>query len=379
MINNTTKVNTKLKVVIATGGTGGHIFPALALVEMLKRDRNWYLILADKRFLNFKSQFSEDLNYKIIFSSALTGNCFVKIFGAIKILYGTLQAMIEIFKSKPDILVSFGGYPSFPTMVACCLLKVPILIHEPNSIIGRASKLFLKLAVAISVSFKKTKGLEKINRKKLFYTGTPIRQEVLAARKNKYPALSSKSKIHILILGGSQGAKVFSEIVPEAILLLEPNLRKRLYIHQQCRAENFEDLKIFYKKNKIQAEVKTFFGNIGQEFKKAHLIISRSGALTVSELITTGRPALLVPFVFATDNHQFFNAEELRKNKAAMVILEKQFTPKYLAKILQNILHKPSMLVTFAKNAKEMFKDWNNSFYDLVKNSVQQLKSYGKF
>ncbi|NRA73987.1 MAG: undecaprenyldiphospho-muramoylpentapeptide beta-N-acetylglucosaminyltransferase [Rickettsiales bacterium] len=382
-MSTTNKKNTQskeqYKVVVATGGTGGHIFPALALDEMLQQDKNLCLILADKRFLNFKSQFSKNLKYKIIVSSSLSGNIFKKLFGALKILFGVLHATILMFQFKPDILVSFGGYPSFPTMVAAVLLRVPILIHEPNSIVGRASKCFLNLAVAVSLCFKETKGVDNMSPKKIFYPGTPMRSEILAARKHRYPILSARGKIYILVLGGSQGAKIFSDVIPKAILLLEPSLRNRIYVYHQCRAENFQNLKVFYKQNKIHAEVKTFFDDIGQKFARSHLIISRSGALTVSELIALGRPAILVPFTFATDNHQFFNARELEKKKAATIILEKNFAPDYLALKLQDLLNNSKKLPSFAGNARKMFKDWNNSFYNLVKNCIQQLKYRGKF
>jgi UDP-N-acetylglucosamine--N-acetylmuramyl-(pentapeptide) pyrophosphoryl-undecaprenol N-acetylglucosamine transferase len=369
----------KFKLAIATGGTGGHIFPALALVEMLEKDGQVYLILADKRFLNFKSQFPKNLNYKIIHSSSLAGSIVSKIAGAMYILFGVLQAMRALYKEKPDLLVSFGGYPSFPTMVAAVMLKIPLLIHEPNSIIGRASKLFINFATAISISFKDTKGLNEASPEKLFHTGTPIRSKILAARKMKYPALTANGKIHILILGGSQGARIFGDVIPEAVVLLKGALKRRLFIHQQCRPEGLETLKAFYKHNKLHSEVKSFFDNIEQELGKAHLIIARSGALTVSELIAVGRPSVLVPFAAAMDNHQAFNALELEKNKAATVILEGQFTPKNLARILQNLLNKPRLLSTSADNAKAMFKDWNNSFYDLVKTCVQDQDSHGNF
>jgi UDP-N-acetylglucosamine--N-acetylmuramyl-(pentapeptide) pyrophosphoryl-undecaprenol N-acetylglucosamine transferase len=361
----------KFKIAIATGGTGGHIFPALALVEMLEKDRQAYLILADRRFLNFKSQFPKNLNYKIIHSSSLAGAPISKIAGAMQILFGILQAMLAMYKDKPDLLVSFGGYPSFPTMVAARMLRIPLLIHEPNSIVGRASKLFLKSAAAVSISFKNTTGLNGANPERLFHTGTPIRSKILAARKMKYPALTTNGKIHILILGGSQGAKIFGDVIPEAVVLLEEKLKRRLSIHQQCRPEGLETLKAFYKHNNLRAEVKSFFDNIEQGLGKAHLIIARSGALTVSELIAVGRPSLLVPFAAAMDNHQAFNAMELEKNKAAVVILEEHFTPKNLARTLQNIFNKPRFLSASAGNAKAMFKDWNNSFYDLVKTCVQ--------
>jgi UDP-N-acetylglucosamine--N-acetylmuramyl-(pentapeptide) pyrophosphoryl-undecaprenol N-acetylglucosamine transferase len=369
----------KSKIAIATGGTGGHIFPAIALVEMLNMDEQEHLILADNRFLNFKSQFPENLNYKIINSSSLSGNIILKILGVLRIFVGISQALFMMFKFRPNLLVSFGGYPSFPTMIAAIIARVPILIHEPNSIVGRASKVFLKFAKAVSVSFKGTNGLRSLDKKKLFYTGTPIRSKLLEARKISYPALGDKDKIHILILGGSQGAKVFSEVIPNAIVLLEEKLKKKLFLHQQSRAESLQEIKDFYKKNKIQAEIKSFFDNIGQEFAKAHLIISRSGALTVSELIAVGRPAILIPFPFAMDNHQFFNAKELEKNKVATIILEKDFTAEKLKLTLQNILSNKPALTASAVFARKMFNDWNNSFYRLMKTCVQECDDHGKF
>lgn len=360
-------------VLIATGGTGGHIFPALAFVENLDKVKYKYLLLADKRFLNFKSQIHEGLQYKIIKSSSLVGGLAQKLFSLLRILIGTIQSLWIIFRLRPIVTVSFGGYPTFPVMVASKLCRVPLIIHEPNALVGLSSRYFVRGALAVSLAFKHTKGVENVDQKKLYYTGNPTRKLVLAARKYQYVKHKKGGKFNILVLGGSQGAKIFSSVIPKAIALLDDKIKSCIRIHQQCRIECMENLKLAYASTNVFAQVKRFFDNVGHEYKWAHLIIARAGALTVSELITVGRPSVLVPFAAAADNHQMANARELEKDKAAWVLSEAEFHPETLAKLLKDLIANPKLLSDYAANAREMFRGSNDSFCKMFESCVQSI------
>lgn len=364
----------EIKILISTGGTGGHIFPALAFIEDLDKSKYKYLLLADSRFLNFQSQIKDSIRYQIILSSPLaSGGIFKKLFGILKILIGIIQTIYVIFVTKPVMTISFGGYPSFPIMCASKLCGVPIIIHEPNALVGLSSKYFARSALAISVAFKNTKGLENVDQSKIYYTGTPKRQSILMARKYKYDQYKKGEEFNILVLGGSQGARIFSDVIPRAMALLDDKTRKRISLQQQCRPECIDDLRLAYESIGVSAYIKRFFDDMGKAFKKAHLVIARAGALTVSELITVGRPAILVPFANAADNHQLFNAKELEKEKAAWVLTEAEFYPENLAQMLTDLIAHPTILRSYAANARKLFKESNDSFYKMFESCVQSI------
>ena len=259
-------------------------------------------------------------------------------------------------------------------MVASKLCNVPIIIHEPNALVGLSSRYFVCSALGVSLAFKNTKGVEKVDKKKIYYTGNPTRQLILAVRKYKYVKYKKGEKFNILVLGGSQGARIFSDVIPQAIALLDNKTKSCIRMHQQCRPEYIENLKLAYESIDVYAKVSRFFDNVGQEFKWAHLVIARSGALTVSELIAVGRPAILVPFAAAADNHQLANARELETNQAAWVLTESEFHPEVLAKLLKNFIAHPAKLSGCSANARQMFKESNNSFYKMFQNCVQSIK-----
>jgi len=354
------------KFIIATGGTGGHIFPALALLKKLKSKNHKSLVVADSRFLNFKDQIPQDVDYKVISSSAFTGNIFSKIIASIKITVGIIQALLIIWRYKPNMVLSFGGYISFPTMVAAVILRVPLFIHEQNSVIGKANRMLFKWTDLISISFEKTHGLGEIDQEKTFVTGSPVKDEIIKIRNKSYPIIKPNKKINILVLGGSQGARILSKIVPQAIICLDERIKKHIEVFQQCRQEDLLTVQEKYDEHGIKAHTATFFNDIPKKLAESNLVICRSGASTVSELIAAGRPAIFVPLAIAADNHQYFNAKAVSDKNAAWILEEEEFNTTNLSMLLTKLLNEPVILTKAAVNIESLFIDSGNKLLNLI-------------
>jgi UDP-N-acetylglucosamine--N-acetylmuramyl-(pentapeptide) pyrophosphoryl-undecaprenol N-acetylglucosamine transferase len=353
-----------MRIVIATGGTGGHIFPALSLLEEIKRKKYSYLIVADKRFNNFRNAMSNDLNVKIVQSAGFSGTVINRVMSLFRLFYGTIQAILIFKKFKPNIVVSFGGYPAIPSMLSAKIMKIPLVIQEPNSVVGQASKVFLGSAAAVACSFEHTKGINKASN--TYLTGTPVRSSILAVRKKPYPKLSNASKINILIIGGSQGAKILGQVLPLAFAKLPENIQKRLQIVQQVRSEDIEAVRKIYKKHDIDAKIESFFVDMDKKLAETHLVICRAGATTIAELIAVGRPSVLVPIAASKENHQVLNAEWLVTNNAGWMIAEKDFSVDKCAKKLERILTDYKTIESFAQQARGLFLDSSNILLMLV-------------
>lgn len=356
----------KHKFIIATGGTGGHIFPAITLLEKLRMRGHECLIVADDRFLNFRKSLPKDIEYKTIATGSVSGSLLKKLLSIIKIEWGIFQALFIILRYKPKMVISFGGYVSFPTMVAALLTRTPLFIHEQNAVIGKSNRVLLKWADIISVAFYRTGKIYQHKCNKLYITGNPVRADIIDIRGKKYPKITPSSKIKILILGGSQGAKILSKILPEAIKCLDGDLKKRIEIFQQCRAEDLDHLCEEYKKSNIKANVDVFFNDMAEKLSEANLVICRSGAGTVSELIAAGRPAIFVPLPSAADNHQYFNAEAVSDNFASWIIEQKDFTAKSLSNLLSELFGDPSLLSKAAEQMRSQFNDTTNELINLI-------------
>jgi len=352
--------------IIATGGTGGHIFPALSLCKHLKSKGFSCFVLADKRFLNFQEKIPKNLQYKIISTAPLTGNILKILVSLVKIVIGVTTATFIILKKKPKMIISFGGYPSFPTMLAAVLLRKPLLIHEQNSVVGRANQHFIRWADIISVPFQNIKGLERISKSKIHVSGNPVDRSISKIGESDYPDISKDGKVNLLVLGGSQGARILSRVIPCAIKKLKPSIRSRLHIVQQCRKEDITGVENAYKSLSVECTISSFFVDVDQKLKDAHLIIARSGASTVSELIAAGRPAILVPIAISNENHQFLNAKVLSDNNAAWILEEREFNDENLSKKLTYLLSNPSSLKEAGANARSLFTDSNKNMLELI-------------
>ena len=360
-------MNKTLKVVMVTGGTGGHIFPGLALADVMNERHHNCLILADKRFLNYKTQVPEYLSYKIVPSGSFSGNIFTKIISLFKIAFGVIYSMKIYFTYKPDIVIGFGGYTTFPGVVAAKILQIPIIIHEQNAVIGTANRFLIKWADIIALTFNNTIGIDK-NDNRIEIVGNPVRRDIQRLRDVPYTVPTSNSTINIVITGGSQGATIFSKVLPDALSLLNQKLQKRVKVFQQCRTDDLVVVKDRYNKLGIEAVVEKFFDNMPKLLAQSHIVFSRAGASIISELTAIGRPSVLVPIKNSIGNHQYLNAKMLESNKAAWLINEQEFNPDSCAKLLQELLQDQDKLIFAANNSRALYTNANVKLANIVVN-----------
>ncbi len=341
----------KKVVVIAAGGTGGHLFPAAAFAEEMFR-RDWrVLLMTDARGRRYAQGFPAE-RIEDVPAASLAFNPLTIIPSLFKIARGIDMAKKRFVEWKPALVAGFGGYPSFPALVAARMQHVPIIIHEQNSVLGRVNRAMASRAEIVACGFDRLDRLPKEAEQRKRVVGNPVRLPILAARERPYPEPPAGGRLNLLIIGGSQGARLFGEVIPAAIALLPQKLRERLDVVHQVREEQVKDAEKVYKKASVKAEVSPFFTDMGQRLGAAHLVISRAGASSVTELQVAGRPAILVPFAAAADDHQTANAEGLTAVGAADVFTEQDFQPGALAATLERRLADPHGLAVRAAAAR---------------------------
>ncbi len=331
-------------VVLSAGGTGGHLFPAQALAGELARRGREIVVMTDARFAHYATAFPQ-ARILTVPSSPLNS-----IAAPFAILAGIAAAFVKLTLLKPAAVVGFGGYPSVPVMLAARLARLPTAIIEQNAVVGRANRLVMNQVRRIAAAFPIARFAPK-DRTKIVLTGNPLRPEVTALWGAPYPSLQPDGPLRVLVFGGSQGARVFSETVPAAITQLGHDLKLRLSIVQQCRAEDIETVRAIYANAEIRAELKPFFADLPQRMAEAHLVIGRSGAGTVAELMAIGRPAILVPLPHAMDDHQTANAQILSRAGAGWLVSQPDLTPDSLARMLTEIFAHPADLADRAAAA----------------------------
>ena len=320
-----------MTIVLAAGGTGGHLFPAEALCGALIARGHKVVVMTDKRSTGYGEIFP-GAEIAIVPSAAFSDrSVFGLMMAQFEILAGIAVSFGKLKALKPSAVVGFGGYPSVPVMLAACLAGLPTAILSPDALLGRANRLLMNYVKAIAANFKLVRFLPR-HPEKIVYTGNPLRPEVIALSRAPYDV--SADTIRILVFGGSQGARVFSERVPDAIDRLPDDLKRRLAIVQQCRPEDLEGVRQVYERMGVKAELAPFFKDMPAQIAKAHLVIARSGAGTVSELACIGRPAILVPLPHALDDNQTPNAEALVAVGGGWRLPQKDFTPEKLAQML---------------------------------------------
>jgi len=340
-------------IVLAAGGTGGHVFPAEALArELLGRGYKLALI-TDRRGGAYGGALGEIETRRVRAGGIAGKGPLAKIRSVAELGLGTLQARRLLKDMRPRAVVGFGGYASIPTMMAAGLLDIPTILHEQNAILGRANRLLAKRAAAIAVSFPESRGIPERDISKVTHTGMPVRSNVLDVRDVPYPTFTDNKSFNILVLGGSQGARVLSEVIPEAIGKLSPGLQSRIKITQQCRPEDLDNVRAQYGALKIDADLESFFDDVPKRLADAHLVISRSGASTVAEILAVGRPALLVPYRYATDDHQSLNAHAVDEVGAGWLIPEVDFTADSLAARLESMFGMKTVLEKAANAARK--------------------------
>lgn len=338
-------------VLLTAGGTGGHLFPAQALASELER-RGWTVELAtDERADKYGTAFPAR-NVHIIASETIRGRNPISLAKtALSLLRGTLQARSVIKSLKPDVVAGFGGYPTFPPMYAARLTKTPSILHEANGVMGRANRLLAKGVTAIATSVPLDTLPEDLAAK-LVETGNPVRDAVLEAAERPYDPPAEGGEFRLLVFGGSQGARFFSDVLPPAIERLPEAFRQRLSIVQQCRPEDLERVQTTYDSLGVKAECAPFFKDMPERIAQAHLVICRSGASSVSELSVLGRPSLLVPLPGAIDQDQAANARVLENAGGAWPIPQSDLGPERLAEEITRFMNTPGMLAEAAAKAR---------------------------
>jgi UDP-N-acetylglucosamine--N-acetylmuramyl-(pentapeptide) pyrophosphoryl-undecaprenol N-acetylglucosamine transferase len=341
-------------VVIAAGGTGGHMFPAQAFADEM-RARGWTIALVtDERGKKYAKEFPADWRLEVeaaTFGSKLPHKL---IESALKLRKGTAEAKRNFEKTKPALIAGFGGYPSYPSLSAARAMGLPIIIHEQNSVLGRVNRLFASSAKFVACGFERLDKLPPGATKR--NVGNPVRNAIKAVREKPYPELSDTGPINLLVTGGSQGARLFGEVIPAAIAKLTPDLRARLHVVQQAREEQVEQVRAAYREANVKATVEPFFSDMQVKLAECHMIIARSGASTVTELAIAGRPSILIPLAIATNDHQTANAEGMVTGAAADVVPEPKFTADMLAPLLTERLSNAGVLKARAKAAWQLGK-----------------------
>ena len=345
-----------LHIVLAAGGTGGHIFPAESLAEELTSLGHRVTMITDKRFADYSSASMKGILGQIplhyIHAGTLGRGAMGRAIGAARIVQGIAQAFILMGRIKPDAVVGFGGYPSFPTMMAATLRRIPTIIHEQNAILGKANRMLASRVESIATSFPATGMIQPENQKKVHLVGNPVRSAVRILHDVDYPQLPQDGMMRLLVTGGSQGAKIFSEIVPAALALLPDGLRQRLRVDQQARAETLDATREHYKTLGVQADLSPFFADVPVRLAASHLVIARSGASTIAELTCAGRPSILIPYPESADDHQMVNARAVEDAGGAWVMPQDSFTAEALAARLEAFLTLPSSLAKAAQSAR---------------------------
>lgn len=345
----------KKVVVIAAGGTGGHLFPAAAFAEEMFR-RGWRIVLmTDARGRRYAEGFPAE-RIEDVPAASLSANPITAIPALLKIARGVDAAKKRFAEFNPALVAGFGGYPSFPALFAARSRNIPILIHEQNSVLGRVNRAMATRAAIVACGFERLDRLPAKAADRKHVVGNPVRLPILAVRERPYPEAPAGGRLNVLIIGGSQGARLFGEVIPAAIALLPPALRARLDIVHQVREEQVAHARGVYEKAQVSAEVAPFFTDMGQRLAATHLVISRAGASSVTELQVAGRPAILVPFAAAADDHQTANAEGLTAVGAADLFTEEEFEPGVLASTLERRLSDPHGLAVRAAAARAAAK-----------------------
>lgn len=356
--------------VLAAGGTGGHMIPAFALAEELIARGHHVALITDERGERIPGK-PEALTAHVLPAGRIGKNPLKWIGGVKAILQGRNMAKRLYESFEPTAVVGFGGYPSFPAVLAARSAGIPAVLHEQNAVLGRVNRYFARHVEAIATSYEKVDRLDGKYADKVHLVGNPVRSEVLELRDKPFPDFAEESLLRVLVTGGSQGARVLSEVVPDGLAMLPPALRARLQVTQQCRAEDVEGVRHRYSEHGIPAELATYFEDMQERLADTHIFIGRAGASTIAELTAVGRPGILVPLPIATDDHQAANTRELAKTGGARMIRQDKFTGKELAKQIQAMAQKPSTLANAAHAA------WNCGRPDAAIHLADLLDSFG--
>jgi UDP-N-acetylglucosamine--N-acetylmuramyl-(pentapeptide) pyrophosphoryl-undecaprenol N-acetylglucosamine transferase len=360
-------MNTAPLILLAAGGTGGHLFPAQALgVELIKRGYRVRLV-TDSRALRYSGLFTKDMIDVVPSETVRSRSPLSLARTGLMLVAGTVAAVRLMLRLKPKAVIGFGGYPTLPPLVAAKLCRIPGIIHDANAVLGRANRFLSRYVDAIATSLPGVLDRDPALAGKATTVGTPMRPAILAAAALPYEPPAAPGPLRLLVVGGSQGARVMSDIVPGAIERLEPALWSRLVLTQQVREEDMARVRAVYDRLKINAELAPFFTDLPARLAANHLVVSRSGAGTVAELAAIGRPSILVPLPGAIDQDQFANAGVLSQANGGLRIVQSEFTPDRLASEISALAAEPARLAAMASSARAVGRlDAADRLADLV-------------
>ncbi|WP_108784510.1 UDP-N-acetylglucosamine--N-acetylmuramyl-(pentapeptide) pyrophosphoryl-undecaprenol N-acetylglucosamine transferase [Wolbachia endosymbiont of Bemisia tabaci] len=321
-----------MDIILATGGTGGHVFPAITLAKALKVQGHNCILFTDQKNINIESY--------ILPLCKPSGNKLKFLF---LLMYSCVLALYQTRKLKPKLIIGFGSYASFPTLFAAKIFSIPIILHEQNTVLGRVNRFFFKSAKLIATSFPETKYAED---SKCVFTGNFVDIEARGYS-------SAETVLNVLIIAGSQGANFFDNVVSSVICDLPVEVKERIRVTQQCTKKNINKVKSLYKSEGIDCELSEFFDDMENKLANAHLVISRAGATSIAEITLAERPAIYIPYPYSKDNHQFYNVKHIEDLRAAIVVEQNSETKKNLIELIINLLLNPKKLLNMANNTKK--------------------------
>ena len=353
--------------VLAAGGTGGHMVPAAALAAELTRRGHRVALVSDARGIRFPGLF-EGVQTHVLPAGRFQVKRPLGWASAAREMWRGRAMARELYRTfRPAAVVGFGGYPALPALLAAFADRIPTAVHEQNAVLGRVNRLVARRVDAIATSYGETERLPARLAGKVHAVGNPVREAVLALRAKPYPLLEEDGIFRVLVTGGSQGASVLSQVVPDGLAMLPVQFRRRLQVTHQARIEDIDAARASYAAHDIPADLATYLPDLPEQLGWAHLVIARAGASTIAELTAAGRPAILVPLPGATDDHQTANAREITAAGGARTIPQSAFTPVQLGKQMQKLGLDPLPLETAAARARSVGKpDAVRDLADLV-------------
>jgi UDP-N-acetylglucosamine--N-acetylmuramyl-(pentapeptide) pyrophosphoryl-undecaprenol N-acetylglucosamine transferase len=344
--------------VLAAGGTGGHMVPAAALATELTRRGHRVALISDPRGVRFPGLFAEGpggVQTHVLPAGRFQLRKPNRWVPAVREMWRGRAMARELFRTfKPAAVVGFGGYPAFPALLAAFAENIPTAVHEQNAVLGRVNRLVAGRVNAIATSYDRTERLADKLAAKVHLVGNPVREAVLALRARPFPLLEEDGIFRVLVTGGSQGASVLSQVVPDGLAMLPVQFRRRLQVTHQARVEDIDTARASYAQHQIAADLATYLPDLPEQLAWAHLVIARAGASTIAELTAAGRPAILVPYPSAADDHQTANAREITRAGGARTIAQENFTAVELAKQMQKMGLDPAALENAAARAKSV-------------------------
>ena len=357
--------------VLAAGGTGGHLIPAFALSAELELRGHRVELITDERGAAIPGK-PASLPAHVLPAGRLEGrNPLAWIKALLAIQQGRRMARRLFDRFEPSAVIGFGGYPALPALLAARDLGIPSIIHEQNAVLGRVNRFLAARVNAIATAYARVDRLAEKLAAKAHLVGNPVREDVLKLREQPFPPFAEGDALRVLVTGGSQGARILSEVVPDGLALLPPALVARLQVTQQCRPEDIAGVRARYAGHGIPAELGTYFEDLAKRLADAHLFIGRAGASTIAELTAVGRPAILIPLGIATDDHQTANAREMVNAGGARAIRQDKFTAAELAAQILALVQPPETLAETAHAA------WNCGYPNAAKNLADLVESFG--